>query len=242
LTSLATTSSVVSTYSNSLSPISPRFVRPSGNSGNYYYYQAIKVTVHTTGIYTFTSNSSIDTVGCLYNGTFDSVHPSQNLIICQHDDGSGGQFQINRSLLATRLYVLVATTYDPSATGDFSITVVGSTSISLTLFTSTTPWLATAPPTTPKPTTPKSTTPKSTTPKPTTPSPTTPSTTTPKSTTPKPTTPSPTTPSTTTSPPTTPSPTIPSTTTSPPTTPSPTIPSPTIPSPTTPTPTASKRF
>jgi hypothetical protein len=122
------------TYSGSLSYSSPIFVRPGATSGSYYF-QALRVTVSTTGTYFFTSISSIDTYGCFYNDPVDPSYPSQNLITF-NDDGSGGnQFGFNVTLVSGRTYVLIATTYSATVTGSFSIRALGPAWIGLTAFT-----------------------------------------------------------------------------------------------------------
>jgi hypothetical protein len=44
--------------------------------------------VNTTGSYTFTCSSGIDTYGYLYQESFDPSYTSMNLIV-QDDDGTG---------------------------------------------------------------------------------------------------------------------------------------------------------
>jgi len=134
---LATSSSLIpSSYSGALSQSSGRFTRPGGAEGSYYY-QAIQVTVYTTGTYTFVSSSSMDTYGYFYSDSFDPSYPSRNLIASDDDSGGGGQFRINVTLFYGRTYVLVVTTYSSSTTGSFSITALGPASVSLTSITPT---------------------------------------------------------------------------------------------------------
>ena len=129
---LATTpSAVTSTYTGVLSSRSSTFVRPGSNSGDYYY-QAFRVTVSVSGPYVFTSSSSIDTYGCLYNDPFNPYSPSFNLIISDDDGGGNTQFRINTTLQFGRTYILVVTTYRSSDVGSFSISVGGRGSVTLT--------------------------------------------------------------------------------------------------------------
>jgi hypothetical protein len=126
---------VVSTYSDILSSSSPRFTRANISKGNFYY-RAIQVVVSTSDTYTFTSTSSFNAYGCLYDGSFNPLSPSQNLIASDDDSGgSNGQFQISRSLQSGRIYILVVTTYSASITGSFSIRATGPASAAMTLFT-----------------------------------------------------------------------------------------------------------
>ena len=74
-----------------------------------------------SGYYAFVSNSSIDTYGYLYNGTFDPYQPTLNLLQQNDDSGGNNQFLINASLVNTGSYTLVATTYSPNRTASFSV-------------------------------------------------------------------------------------------------------------------------
>ena len=120
-------------YSGALSSSSQVFYRPYGSKINYYYLQAIEVSVSTSGTYIFASNSSIDTVGYLYTSPFDPSNPLSNLIT--NDDDSGDisyQFEIEAYLLPRRPYVLVVTTHSPVITGRFAISAVGPAPVILT--------------------------------------------------------------------------------------------------------------
>ena len=125
-------------YSGALYSSSPVFTRPQGSAYQYYYYQAIQVTTFTSGTFSFTTLSSIDTYGCFYNYPFDPSYSNTNLI-AQNDDGSvpgdGNQFRINATLQSSRTYVLVVTTYRESTTGSFSIRASGPASVNLMSFT-----------------------------------------------------------------------------------------------------------
>jgi hypothetical protein len=115
---------------------SASFARPSGTARNYYY-QAIEATTYTAGTYSFSSSSSIDTYGYLYESSFDPSHPSYNLV-ASDDDGAGDrQFQISRYLQSGRKYILVVTTSSTGTIGSFSVRVIGPSSVSLVRITPT---------------------------------------------------------------------------------------------------------
>ena len=138
VTFLATASPIIpSYYSGALSSSSGMFIRPNITWGSFYY-QAIQVTVHTGGTYTFTSNSSMDTFGCFYSNSFDPFNSSQNLITYDDDSGVHEQFWINVTLGDGGIYVLVVTTFIPDTTGTFSIIALGPASVSLIPLTPTT--------------------------------------------------------------------------------------------------------
>lgn len=103
----------------------PSFRRPGGVPSGNFYYQAVLITVPTTGIYTITSQSLVDTFGCLYSPSFDRRSPNQDLIVSDDDSGGNGQFRLNRNLAVNRRYYLVVTTYSPSVTGTFTVTISG---------------------------------------------------------------------------------------------------------------------
>jgi hypothetical protein len=95
-----------------------------------FYYKAIQVTVSINGLYTFTSVSGIDMYGCLYQGYFNAQNPNMNLSTCNDDSGGNQQFSI-RILLQPSNYILVATTYSQSVTGNFTIVVTGPANVNL---------------------------------------------------------------------------------------------------------------
>ncbi len=106
------------------------FVRPDGTTGNYYY-QAVQGTIDTSGTYSFSSSSSIDTYGYLYESSFDPSDPSHNLIASDDDGGGDRQFQISRYLQSGRTYILVVTTHRKNTTGNFSVRVSGPALVNL---------------------------------------------------------------------------------------------------------------
>jgi hypothetical protein len=97
------------------------------------------VIVDTTGTYDITSNGLFDSYGCLYDGSFNPLYPSQNLITTDDDGGGNRQFQISRSLQSGRIYILVVTTYSTGITGSFTIRAGGPASVYMTSITPTTP-------------------------------------------------------------------------------------------------------
>lgn len=86
----------------------------------------MEVTVPTTGTYSLTSESDFDTIGYLYDSSFDPSVPTANLIT--DDDDSGDmtlQFLMEVHLEAGHTYVLVLTTHSETTTGSFSIIAAG---------------------------------------------------------------------------------------------------------------------
>jgi hypothetical protein len=103
-----------------------RYNRLDGGSSGHYY-EAIQVIVNRTGTYELTSASynNMDTHGFLYNGTFDPLSPSTNLIM-RDDDGAGnGQFKLTAFLEAGVPYTLVVTTHQAGITGPYSVVATG---------------------------------------------------------------------------------------------------------------------
>jgi hypothetical protein len=84
------------------------------------------------------SSSLFDSYGCLYDGSFNPLYPSQNLITTDNDGGGNRQFQISRSLQSGRTYILVVTTYITGVTGSFIIRADGPASVYMMAFTPTT--------------------------------------------------------------------------------------------------------
>jgi hypothetical protein len=108
----------------------------SSGSNEIYYYKAIAVVADFNNIYTFSSNSSIQLHGYLYNGSF--IQQSfKNLLTSDNDSDGDGQFQISYYLQILKRYILVVTTRYPNTTGSFAIFVTSPTTpadVSLTLF------------------------------------------------------------------------------------------------------------
>ena len=111
----------------------------SSNSATYtrfggfgsYYYEAIQVTVSTTGSYTFLSSSGIDTYGYLYPNNISGSDLSTSLITSDDDSGGGAQFRFTATLEAGRTYIVIFTTYAGGVTGPFTLTVSGPARVGL---------------------------------------------------------------------------------------------------------------
>jgi hypothetical protein len=85
-----------------------------------------------------TSSGSFDSYGYLYDGSFNPLYPSLNLITTDDDGGGNGQFKISRYLQSGRTYILVVTTHKAGIIGSFSIRATGPASLDMTAFTPTT--------------------------------------------------------------------------------------------------------
>jgi hypothetical protein len=135
--SVATPWSAQSTYSSAWTTESQSYCRTSCEVSYYYYYEAIQVRVGTHGTFSLTSKSSIDTYGYLYNSSFDSFSPSLNLLLQDDEGGNNGQFKLTCFLEPDVIYILVATTFYPNATGLFSISASGSGSVTFSAYVAT---------------------------------------------------------------------------------------------------------
>jgi hypothetical protein len=140
------------TYSGSLTAASQTFARPSNagiglptmcmptvGSPNITNYNAQFFNVGTTGTYdmvnvsnTFTTTNPQDSYFALYQGSFDPASPLTNLVYA-NDDLSASIFrsEINCTLTAGTNYILVTSTFDPGATGDFTNQISGPGAITL---------------------------------------------------------------------------------------------------------------
>lgn len=134
---LATTVATGSTtYSLGLTVNSPIFPRPF-TFGEYFYYQALQLNISTTGSYVFESRSQIDTMGFLYENSFDPSDPLINLVT---DDDDGGeldlQFRVEAYLQATnKVYILVVTTHRQYTTGGILLSASGPTVVGFSSIT-----------------------------------------------------------------------------------------------------------
>lgn len=119
------TSPGASSYSGALSSSSLFFIRPGSTTQNYYFYQALQVTAPVSSLYSFSSNSSIDTVGLFYRSPFDPSDPTINLITQNDDGGLSLQFKVQAYLEVGQVYILVVTTHRNNVVGSFSVSSVG---------------------------------------------------------------------------------------------------------------------
>ena len=81
--------------------------------------------VFADGLYSFTTESSMDTYGLLYDDTFNPSMPSGSLMEYNDDGGIGLQFKITTYLVALKTYTLVVTTHGSFIAGSFSGTASG---------------------------------------------------------------------------------------------------------------------
>ena len=121
-------------YQGSLSSSNPKFNRHNAST-SYFFYQDFQVAALTNGSYTFTSASSIDTFGYLYQS---SGYPSEILITSDDDSGGGGQFSFSPHLSAGESYRLLVTTFSPNVIGSFAIDASGPSALAMMVITPTT--------------------------------------------------------------------------------------------------------
>ena len=123
-----------STIDGVLNSNSPVFTRPNGFN-RLSYYQAYRFTVSTSGNYSFSTNSSFDTYGLLYNNPMDPSNSSSNMITYNDDGAGASQFKITAPLDITNTYVLVVTTFGDHIAGAFQLITSGPSMIALNSFT-----------------------------------------------------------------------------------------------------------
>lgn len=118
-----------------LNASSPQFYRPN-SVDCITYYHAYRFTVGTSGMYRFSTNSSIDTYGLLYDGEMDPSYPSSSLLAYNDDGGPGYglQFKIIANLEAGGTYAIVVTTHGAMITGGFRIVASGPALLTLNSF------------------------------------------------------------------------------------------------------------
>lgn len=122
-------STVMTQHASALNESSGTFCQEEICDGDPHHYVAMYIIANVPGEYTIKCNSSIDTYGFMYNGTFDAANPSENVLV-SNDDGAGDrQFQLDVYLESSVNYILVVSTYSPDITGPFIITATGPGSI-----------------------------------------------------------------------------------------------------------------
>ncbi|CAF1537171.1 unnamed protein product [Adineta ricciae] len=123
---LDNSTNVQTTYLSALTTSSPTFNHSkSASSARNCYYKAVQVSVSISGVYSISSNSTIDTVGYLYNNTFNYQNPNQDILISGDDEGGNRQFMLAIILQPMKNYTLVVTTYQQNITGSFRLIAIG---------------------------------------------------------------------------------------------------------------------
>jgi len=117
-------------YSSALTASSQIYSKTGCDLSNYYY-EAMQVKVIHTGSYSFSSNSTFDTHGYIYNNNFDPFNPDRNLYAQSGNRCPNGQFGIITYLQMNTIYILIVTTSSPDMTGPFSIFVSGPNNVIL---------------------------------------------------------------------------------------------------------------
>lgn len=120
-------------FNGELNSNSPVFARPNGFD-RLTYYQAYQFTVTMNGTYSFTTNSSFDTYGLLYEDPMNPSLPSGNLIASNDDSGGSFQFRITTTLVTGTTYVFIVTSHGDHITGSFDLIVSGPVQVSLASF------------------------------------------------------------------------------------------------------------
>lgn len=107
------------------------YFRPNWGSEQEFYYSLIELQPSETGLYDILNPSANltltnDPYVYLYQESFDPQNPLVNLIAQDDDSGGGLLFRLNNlELFNTITYFMVATSYQPGATGTFDIIVSG---------------------------------------------------------------------------------------------------------------------
>lgn len=122
---------IQSIYSSELTANSPIYSRTSCQSFNYY--KVIELNVIETGLYTITTNSTVDTYGFIYENNFDVFNPWTNFISENDNSGCDYQFEITTHLQINTTYVLVVITHDENVKGTFSVLVTGPNNVSFSV-------------------------------------------------------------------------------------------------------------
>ncbi|CAF3558737.1 unnamed protein product [Rotaria socialis] len=118
-------------YSSSLTSSSSKYCRRDKKCRESldFYYEALQISVSMNGRYHFVSNGSMATYADIYNKTFDKLKPNQNLIPSIDDSSEENQFKLKVSLIAGNKYIMVVTTKRSNIMGKFSVTAIGSGSV-----------------------------------------------------------------------------------------------------------------
>ncbi|CAF1304835.1 unnamed protein product [Adineta steineri] len=124
-----TPSVVQTTYTSKLTTNSSTYLL--GCSSSTSNYEEIQVNVRRSGFYTFFSKSNMDTYGVIYKDYFNPYNPNENRLLYDAVNCAPYQSSFRIALEAGVRYILIVTTYDSKATGEFSIFVSGSDDVDL---------------------------------------------------------------------------------------------------------------
>jgi hypothetical protein len=116
---------IESDYSSALRYSNPTFCHREICPESRFYYKPINVSVALSGLYDIKSDSDIDTYGYIYEGSFNHLYPSENVLLSDDDTGGNNQFKLIIYLQPITTYILVVTTYKDNVTGAFSILTYG---------------------------------------------------------------------------------------------------------------------
>ncbi|CAF1171017.1 unnamed protein product [Adineta steineri] len=122
-------SAVQTVYASKLTANSSTYFRSCSDSSSYY--EAIQVNVHTDGVYTFFSKSSMITEGYIYEERFNPSYPTKNQLSVKPNNCDSPQFTFIIALETSITYILIVTTWAPNITGAFSIFVSGPNHVDL---------------------------------------------------------------------------------------------------------------
>ena len=122
--------SIQSFYTSALTSNSLTFCRVGTCASTIFFrYQPIGLMTTMAGLYAIRSNSSLDTVGFLFDTAVIQIADGSEAIRSNDDDGGDSQFLILMSLQAMFNYTLVVTTYNPNVTGPFLVSAGGNASV-----------------------------------------------------------------------------------------------------------------
>ncbi|UJR12847.1 hypothetical protein I4U23_017021 [Adineta vaga] len=101
---------------------------------SYYYYETLRMTLPIDAYYVISTSRRFNIEINIYKNHFDALNPSQNLIsdwgvsTCYN---SNGEVEYTRYLRSDITYILLVTTFDSLITKPFSISLYGTTNITL---------------------------------------------------------------------------------------------------------------
>ena len=73
----------------------------------------------------------MDTYGCLFEGSVDGSNGKSDVLVCDDDSGSGGQFRMLSQLNGGQSYTVSLTTDQERVTGHYTLIVTGPASVSM---------------------------------------------------------------------------------------------------------------
>lgn len=95
------------------------------------HYEAVKISVKTTGIYTIVSSKVLVTRAAIYIDNFDPFRPLENRLMTVYQNCEDNRFRLIITLESDRTYILIVSTFFLTSLSALTVSVSGPNNIAL---------------------------------------------------------------------------------------------------------------